>query len=726
MVSKARHRHKGYKGHKGLCAVLGVLCCLGILDAQSATQALVEWPFYGGDQGGMKYSPLTQINKTNVSQLELAWEWKSNEQPLPEYRTTPGAFQATPIMIDNVLYFSTSYNRVIALDAETGRELWSYDPEAYKDGMPSSGQGFIHRGVAAWRDAGKLRIFMNSRYRLICLDGQTGKPVESFGVNGSIDIAEGLIWSIEKLHYANTSPPVVYKDLVILGSGIGDRLMYKRDPPGDVRAFDARTGKQVWSFHPIPQPGEFGHDTWKNESWSFTGHTNVWTPMTLDEARGLIYLPVSTPSNDYYGGRRLGNNLFAESLVCLDAATGKRKWHFQITHHGLWDYDPPAPPNLVTITVGGKRIDAVVQLTKQGFAFVFDRVTGAPVWPIEERPVPQSDVPGEQTAATQPFPTRPPAFTEQGVSLDDAFDLTPELKAEAQAAMSKYRMGPLYTPPSMEGTIVRPGVWGGANWGGGAFDPETGMLYLKTVGLGGVYRIQKFDRENAGARAAEVDADYTNRGANAGFRNTIPFFKPPYARLVAVDLNKGEIAWRVPFGDMPELRKELEDLGVKYDGPLGAQGPGGSLVTKGGLMFVGGGDLAFHAVDTATGRDLWTTPTLETTATPMTYQSRSGRQFVVIATGRGAQATLAAFALEDPGKVAFERATCQTCHGPNGNGDGPAPALVPMTRDLAEFRGIVRQGVGYMQPIPRAALSDADLELIFGYLKRFKVQGSPF
>lgn len=605
----------------------------------------VEWPYYGGDQGGMKYSSLTQINRENAAQLKQAWEWKTGEQPLPQFKTNPGAFQATPLMIDNVLYFSTPYNRVVALDAESGRELWSYDPKAYEEGMPSSGQGFVHRGVAAWRDGDKLRIFMNSRYHLICLDAKTGQLVTSFGDRGAVDVGEGLIWAIEKEHYANTSPPVVFKDLVILGSGVGDRLSYKRDPPGDVRAFSARTGKQVWSFHTIPQPGEVGHDTWKNESWSFTGHTNVWAPMTLDENRGLLYLPVSTPSNDYYGGRRLGDGLFAESLVCLEAATGKRKWHFQIVHHGLWDYDPPAPPNLVTIDVDGKKIDAVVQLTKQGFAFVFDRVTGAPVWPIEERDVPQSDVPGEQTSKTQPFPTRPPAFTEQGVTLDDAFDLTPELQAEAQEAMKKYRMGPLYTPPSMEGTITRPSVWGGANWGGGAFDPETGMLYLKTVGSAGVTRIQKFDRENAGARAAEVDADYTNRPASAGFHGSLPLFKPPYARLVAIDLNKGTIAWKVPFGDMPALRAELTPLGVKAPDQLGAQGPAGSLVTKGGLIFVGGGDLAFHAVDKDNGRDVWTTPTLETTGTPMTYQARSGRQFVIVATGRGAQATLVAFAL---------------------------------------------------------------------------------
>jgi glucose dehydrogenase len=628
---------------------VAVVACLAMLApaAGSAQRPVkpVEWPFYGGDQGGGKYSTLEQINRDTVGRLELAWEWKTGEQALPQFGTTPGAFENTPIMIDSVVYLSTPYNRVVALDADTGRELWAYDPKAYEEGAPASGQGFIHRGVAAWRDGDKLRIFMNSRYHLICLDAVTGRPVESFGNRGSVDIGEGLVWPIQKKHYSNTSPPVVYKDLVILGSGIGDRLMYRNDPPGDVRAFSAKTGKMAWSFHTIPQKGEFGSETWGRESWAYTGHTNVWAPMTLDEQRGLLYMPVGTPSNDYYGGRRLGANLFGEALVCLDAVTGKRKWHFQIVHHGLWDYDPASPPNLVTLHVNGKKVDAVVQLTKQGFAFVFDRVTGEPVWPIEERLVPQSDVPGEATSPTQPFPTKPPPFTPQGVAIDDAFDLTPELRTAAQAEMKKYRMGPLYTPPSVEGTIVRPGVWGGANWGGGAFDPETGMLYLKTVELGGVFRIQKLDAVTTGPRAGEVDAEYGNRGLAAGFNSTVPFFKPPYAHLVAMDLNQGAIAWRVPFGDMPELRKELDALGVKVPDKLGAQGPPGAIVTKGGLIFIGGGDFAFHAIDKASGRELWSAPLRETTGTPMTYLARSGRQFVIMATGRGPDATLVAFAI---------------------------------------------------------------------------------
>ncbi|MEZ5286227.1 MAG: PQQ-binding-like beta-propeller repeat protein [Vicinamibacterales bacterium] len=398
----------------------------------------------------------------------------------------------------------------------------------------------------------------------------------------------------------------------------------------------------------MPQPGEFGHNTWDNGAWRFTGHTNVWAPMSLDAERGLLYMPVSTPSNDYYGGRRPGQNLFAESLVCLDAATGERKWHFQLVHHGLWDYDPASAPNLVTITVGGRRIDAVVQLTKQGFAFVFDRVTGEPVWPIEERPVPPSDVPGEVAWPTQPFPTRPPAFEDQGMSLDDAFDLTPELKAAAQAELKKYRLGPLYTPPSAQGTFVRPGVWGGANWGGGAFDPESGMLYLKSAQSLGVFSIRPFDAADVPAdRKGEVDADYVQRGLSPVFMNGIPLTRPPWAHLVAIDLNRGEIAWRVPFGDMAELRKHPALAGVALPDRLGAPGPAGAIVTKGGLIFIGSGDTFLYVFEKATGREIFRAPLTEAAqATPMTYRGRSGRQFVVIATGRAERTALVAFALE--------------------------------------------------------------------------------
>jgi quinoprotein glucose dehydrogenase len=585
-------------------------------------------------QDGTHYFPFDQIHRGNVAQLKQVWEWKTGEQPMQEYGTAPGAFQATPILIGKTLYLSTPYNRVVALDAETGRELWAYDPKAYVDGQVPNGTGFVHRGVAAWRDSrsGKLRILMNSRYRLIELDAETGAPVAGFGDNGVVNLVAGLRWETNPKHYTNTSPPVVYKDLVIVGNGVADRLVYKKDPPGDVRAFDARTGKLVWTFYTVPRAGEFGVETWGNGSETFTGHTNVWAPMTLDEARGLLYLPVSTPSNDYYGGARPGANLFAESLVCLDAATGKRKWHYQLVHHGLWDYDPPGPPVLAK---SGTR-DVVVQLTKMGFAFVFDRVSGKEIWPIEERPVPKSDVPGEQSWPKQPFPTKPPPFAEQGVTLEDAFDLTPELKAEAQAEMKKYRIGPIFTPPSLEGTLMRPGIVGGANWGGGAYDPASGILFVRSTNSPALAKL-----------VADADAKYLmGPGGGTTFHNGIPLLKPPYAHLTAIDLTKGEIVWRVPFGDDARLRANPALKDVKLPEKLGASGNAGTIVTKGGLILVGGGDTAIHAVDTRDGHDLWSFDLgRRTSGNPMTYVAPGGKQIVVIASGQGRDARLTAFGL---------------------------------------------------------------------------------
>jgi len=636
-------------GKRPIFAGLGVIA---FLVCTSADRAPVDWAFWGGDPGGAHYSTLSDINTSNVSGLRQAWVWKTGETEFKEYGTRPGMFEDTPLMIDNVLYAVTPYHQVVALNPETGAELWSYDPKSYVDGQPANGTGYVHRGIAAWRDprdTGKMRIFLNTRYRLISLDAKSGKPVNTFGDNGIVDLSQGLVWQINKMHYTETSPAVVYKDLVIVGNGVGDRLMYKNDPPGDVRAFDARTGKRVWTFHTIPQAGEFGNDTWGNESWKFTGHTNVWTPFTMDERRGLVYLPVSTPSNDFYGGNRPGNGLFGETLVCLDANTGQRKWHFQIVHHGLWDYDLATPPVLATITVGGKKIDAVVQLTKHGFAFVFDRVTGQPVWPIEERPVPESDIPGEHASPTQPFPTKPPAYSPQGVTLDDAFDLTPELKAEAQAEMQKYRLGPLFTPPSLRGTLMRPGIIGGANWGGGAFDPDTGMLYIKTTNQAAVVRVKKTDHSAANPRASEIDADWSgDLGAQATFHGRLPLTKPPYGHVTAIDLNHGTIAWQRPFGDWPELRNNPALKDVKLPAELGIAGPQGGVVTKGGLFFVGGEDMSLHAIDKANGKDLWTgTLPARSYGTPMTYRTRAGRQVVVIAVGQGEGTALVAFALPE-------------------------------------------------------------------------------
>ena len=660
--------------------------------AAQAPSGSQSWPAYAGDNAATHYSPLAGIDAANVSRLAVAWEWAPAEQPQQEFGTQPGNFQNTPLMIDDVLYVSTMYNRVVALDAETGKELWSFDPKAYEDGQPPNGTGFVHRGVAAWRPstgpgqglstgsgqapvadggaargaagsvatgtAGPARIFLASRWRLIALDARTGEPVTGFGDKGVVDLTQGLRRDVNRKHYTNTSPPIVFRDLVIVGNGVGDRLTYKGDPPGDVRAFDARTGKQVWRFNTVPGAGEPGNETWGNDSWKTAGHTNVWAPMSLDDARGLLYLPVSTPSNDFYGGDRPGANLYGESIVYLDAATGQRKWHFQIVHHGLWDYDPPAAPALVSITVDGKRVDAVVQLTKQGFAFVFDRVTGRPIWPIEERPVPASDVEGEKSWPTQPFPTKPAAFAPQGIAPDDAFDLPPELKAQAQAEMKKYRIGPVYTPPSTGGTLMNPGIIGGANWGGSAFDPESGRLYVKTSNQPALARITAGNAANS--RAGESDATLAGSvgGATftpvppAGFTGTgrmggLPIVKPPYGELVAIDLGRGEIAWRVPFGDTPSVRNHplLKDL--KLPERLGAAGAPGVIVTKGGLVIGGGGDTALYAFDKVTGREVARVDLARrASGTPMTYRAKSGRQFIVMATGSGANASLMAWTVK--------------------------------------------------------------------------------
>lgn len=445
-----------------------------------------------------------------------------------------------------------------------------------------------------------------------------------------------------------SSPPVIYKDLFIVGSQVPDRVQLP-DPMGYVQAINARTGKRVWTFSVIPQSAKDpGASTWENGTWRNSGHANVWAPMALDEARGLLYLPTSTPSSDYYGGGRPGANLFAESLVCLEAATGKMKWYFQTVHHGLWDWDNPAPPNLVTITVNGQRIDAVAQVTKQGFTYVFDRVTGKPVWPIVERPVPtDSDVPGEKPYATQPFPTKPPPFVEQGVSLEDANNLTPEIHRLAEEQMRKFRIGPMFTPPSLEGTLQRPSQGGGANWGGAAFDPETGYLFIRAANSVGLNRLAKNDGSDP-LVAVEYSNVFARGGESVSLPGGLPLVSPPYAVLTAIDLNRGEIAWKVPLGEGSQaLRNHPLLKGVALPDRLGSPNSrGGAMVTKSGLVFIGGGDGYLYAFDKRTGKELWRGKIpYENAAVPMTYRTRTGRQIAVIATGTGAQNALVAFAL---------------------------------------------------------------------------------
>jgi quinoprotein glucose dehydrogenase len=725
------------------------------------TPRMVEWPYWGGDAANSRYSPLTDITPANVGQLERAWEWNTGEKPNAEFNTRPGAFENTPIMIDNVLYVSTPYKRVAALDAETGRELWVFDPEAWKGTEDSI--GYKHRGVAFWRDGADLRIFLNTDNRLISLDAKTGKPVASFAKNGVATLTDGLRLPTKQQHSSQTSPPVVYKNLVIVGSRIPDRISYKFEPPGTVQAFDARTGKRAWVFYTVPQSAkDFGANTWENEAWNYTGHANVWGPMTLDESRGLLYVPTSTPGSDYWGGRRIGANLFAESVVCLDANNGQRKWHFQAVHHGLWDYDFTAAPNLVTIDVNGKRIDAVAEVSKQGFTYVFDRVTGEPVWPIEERPVDTTtDVPGEVPWKTQPFPTKPPAFSAQGLTLDDANDLTPEIKALATEAMKQFRLGPLFTPPSLRGTLQRPRIDGGANWGGAGFDPETGVLYLRTSEGTTVNQVCRNDKS-----AGDVDVDYTNNceyGAAANIFTTpdgkpiqrtaaasnaamtklgpIPLVKPPYANLVAINLNRGDILWKVPFGEGSNaIRRHPLLKGVALPERLGTPAAASVMVTKSGLVFIGGGDPYLYAFDKTNGKELWRGSLgRQASSNPMTYRSRGGRQFVLIANGGGADATLTAFAVGGgsrtttsaqpqtpvPTQAAEDRSgadaysVCLPCHGTGGRG-GMAPALAGTPKTVEEVLGIVRNGQGQMPPIAATELSDQELTRVVEHLRSLR------
>ncbi len=631
-----------------------VITVLSFLSAPFAEAQLVEWPVYGGDPGGMKYSSLSDINRSNVSELDVAWTWKTGEREIPSSRTAipgqrvrPGAFQATPIMVNDTLYISTPYSRVVALDANTGQQLWSYDPRAYDWGQLPRGCSFCHRGVAMWTDGSERRIFINTRWRLIALDAATGLPIASFGTNGEVDLTADLVWEINRLHYTNTSPPVVWDDLVILGSGMPDNRVYKRNPPGDLQAFDVRTGRRVWRFNTIPQRGEFGNETWEDESWSYTGSTNVWGPFTVDADRGLVYFPVGTPNNDFYGGRRKGDNLFAESVLCLDARTGERVWHFQTVRHGVWDYDLPAPPNLMTVTVDGRTIDAVAVVAKTGFTYVFDRVTGEPVWPIEDRPVAASDVPGERLARTQPYPTKPAPFGRQGFTVDDLVDFTPAIRAEALELVKSFRIGPIFTPPSLQGTLLMPGVWGAANWGGAAFDSTSSILYVYGINWPHVFKLRKPDPD-------EADADYV--GDVAGtllLEGGIPIHKPPYTTLTAIDMSTGDHVWQIPFGDAPEIRNHpmLRDLDLP---PLGlgppTHGQSGPLVTNGGLLFMSGGGPVLYGFDKRNAKVLWQHDLgAGGHGGPMTYRTRTGRQFVVIATGRE-DATLVAFALPRGGE----------------------------------------------------------------------------
>jgi quinoprotein glucose dehydrogenase len=634
-----------------LVVVLLLLLAAGTDSQRSAVTG--EWRRTGGDAGSTRYSPLDQITAQNVRDLRIVWTWHGdNFGSGPEFKN-----ETTPIMADGVLYFTAGDRRsVVAADPATGETLWVWRQD---EGSRIDGVRRNSRGVSYWTDGRRARILVATPgYRLVSLDAKTGQPDPDFGENGIVDMTK----MVEKDanfnpsigHLMNTSPPLVSGNIAIVPTSLENGRVPKsmKFPKGDIMAFDVRTGRKLWTFHTIPRRGEFGADTWLNNSNEYSGNAGAWTGFTVDEELGYLYLPVEAATGDQYGGPRPGNNLFSSSLVCLDLKTGKRIWHYQIVHHDIWDYDPPTAPILADITVDGRRIKAVVQLTKTAFAYVFDRTNGSPVWPIEERPVPQSDAPGEKTSPTQPFPTKPPAFDRQGFSRDDVIDFTPQVKEMALKAIEGYRLGPMFTPASLvdpaqgtKGTLTFPGS-GGANWEGGALDPDTGYLYVASA-----TRTDTSVYGLARPTPAETDIEIIGTGSVAPTVEGLPIVKPPWGRITAIDLNRGDIAWQIPNGDTPpSVRNHPLLKGVTLP-KTGSPSRAGLLVTK-TLLFAGEGyegQPKFRAYDKKTGATIWEADIPQSqTGLPMTYLHR-GKQYIVFAV-HGEQATrtaarLVAFAL---------------------------------------------------------------------------------
>lgn len=639
-----------------------------------------EWRFYGGDAGTTKYSPLDQIDASNVKDLKIVWEWKAqNFGKRPDFN-----WEVTPLEIGGVLYFTAGTRRdAVAVDAATGETLWMYRlDEGARGALAARTQ---NRGLAWWSDGkGDDRILLISPgYQLVALNAKTGAPVSGFGANGLVDLTKGLDRAVVKPgQIGSSSPAIVIRDTVVVGAalGPGDSPNSKENVPGYIRGYDVRTGKLLWTFHTVAQPGEPGNETWANNSWKYSGNTGAWAPLSGDQQLGYVYIPVEMPTGDFYGGNRPGNNLFSDSLVCLDARTGKRIWSYQLVHHDIWDMDITSAPILTDITVDGRKIKAVSVVTKQAFTYVFDRVTGKPVWPIVERPVPQSDVPGEKTSPTQPFPTKPPAFDRQGISDADLIDFTPEIKAEAIRIASQYKMGPLFNPPILldtngkKGALILPAHVGGANWEGGAFDPETGMLYVGSVTNADKLALAPADPKKSdfgymsagraaathGAAPALLPTGQVNIARPAPEANMgpggLPLVKPPWGRIVAIDLNKGDLAWTIPNGHTPEYVRNHPLLKGVHIGDTGIPSKAPIIVTKtllfsadGSNLFnaiAGGGGNTFRAIDKKTGKVLHEME-LPATATgiPMTYMA-DGRQFIVVAVGAiGFPAELVALAL---------------------------------------------------------------------------------
>ncbi|MDX2180949.1 MAG: pyrroloquinoline quinone-dependent dehydrogenase [Bryobacteraceae bacterium] len=595
------------------------------------------WLHYGADAGGTRYSNLSQIHRGNVNQLKVAWTYNTGDIADGTGNGVKSAFEATPIVVDGAMYLVSALHRLIALDAETGRELWTFDPKLDRVRPQML---YTHRGAAYWTDGRERRLFYGTLDgQLWAIDAKTGRPAAGFGEAGAVDLrrgvtAEGMLDGSRR-GYGMTSPPLIFGNLVICGSIVPDADA--KSPLGDVRAFDARTGKLVWTFHVIPRDGEFGVETWEErsdgaarlgDSRKGRGAANMWSIASLDEKRGLVFLPLTSPANDRYGGDRPGANLFGDALVALDAATGKRVWHFQTVHHDLWDYDLPAQPVMTRMLKGGKLVDAVAQVTKMGFTFVFDRETGAPLFDVVEKPVPASEVPGERAYPTQPFPVAPPPFARQSFSKEELTDVTPESRAFCETLIEGAALAPMYTPTGLKRTILFPGTNGGANWGGASYDPVTRTLYVNSMDVGQVGAMVK-NRPGA-------ELPYRMTGAPTYYsrfwdRNRWPCQKPPWGHLTAIDLDKGEFKWRVTLGVVDALIEK----GLP---PTGTSNLGGSIVTAGGLLFIGAtDDSRFRAFDKYTGKEIWTVKVPASAhATPMTFQGlRTKKQFVVVAAGGG-------------------------------------------------------------------------------------------
>jgi len=546
---------------------LGSLTLLGGLLFSSSVFA-GDWRTYTGDKGASRFLEGGLATEKSVKSMKIAWRWQMPGNKLaasnPDLRTWVN--ETTPLAIDGILYTSSPLSIASAVDGSTGKTIWTYDPKAYEDGAPAN-LGFISRGITYFEKDGKKRLVLaTSNAYLIMLDAKTGKPVTSWGDNGSIDMTKQMRRKIDRRIVTFTSPPIVcggniIPSIAVLDSFAIGRSPHKYHPPGDIPAFDTTTGKKQWVFHNPPMKGQEGAKTWTNGSNEFIGGTNTWSRPSCDDKAEIVYLPTSTPANDFYGGERPGDNHFAETLVALNAKTGKRTWHFQIVHHGLWDYDLPTGPNLMDLTVKGKKIKAAVQITKQGFIYAFDRLTGKPIWPINETGVPQGNIEGEVYAKTQPFPSKPAPFVQQGASEKDLIDFTPELKAKAKKILNRYTHGSLFTPPTNKkaGTLNVPGVLGGASWAGAAHNPKTGMLYVPSFTIPFAIKLKK---EKPGTSAWK----YTGTWAGVAGPEGLPLFKPPFSTISAIDMNTGEYKWRVPAGKGPIDHPAIKAAGLKAVG----------------------------------------------------------------------------------------------------------------------------------------------------------------